>query len=1452
MKHVLCLIVLLAGLFAFAAERPLFPPAGKWRLLENTVLENDIVRIANTKPGEFGSMGLWMKVYKGQRLTFKVVLRGENIAAKQKPYQGVRFFLWGKVNGKSTEFGENHNLKGSFDWMTITNKIEIPENFDGWLKIGLREVTGTLYIKEVAVIEEIATNVSTERSMVLQRAEQIDLGFLCIAKRNPDNFEFLQMFNKWKTFRPQLKKMKEADALRELDGFESFQMVLYQTYAGNSLNPDFYPWGREKRIERFYSEIKARIADWRDNAKALSRFGLKLSPELDIARMLEFEKKYPGTRQAFSQPFVTATSWFKELTEERMRLGMALLAFDSELPALHRIASLRKAESSVAAWEKQWKALRSEWLNACNNGNFLRSSELEKKAEQIHKKALVPLYDETKGVVVRSGSSLYATGVYGFQGIWHTLLNTNTRNTTLFADPRLEFKPYKGSADEWNVSFDVTGAVPAGFEQKNGSWTHSERTVFFKNIKTGKSSTVDTWWSGIAPGVLYDFHAPSITVSDNTLQSPSAPAGIVAEVNGKVQLFRELGKLDPAKMSANWILLLWDNPAPKMPILMVFENLPGQLKQTVDGLCISASKEIGKVAVGTLFGAVPQSPDYGKNWKTVPADEVARIRTVARLLTWFPLEMEELFSVEKNEIRFWYRIAKAVSLAKDAKPYTPLPPLYAQALLGKTPLKVDTPLSAPVMITKFGPYRYAEGNELVCRIEKPDVLDRIPLKPSGEEAMLKHYNEFVKVRSKNNEWRGTHMADQGLGVLSGWLMMTPETRHTLDAYRTPGQLDRIARGESYYSRGRTNSSWLIPVLLIDPMTGRGGWYSGWRGFRHGFPMKGDMTAFNMELLQYPYQEAKYNGRWDLVERNWEQIKEFYSAAELCQTWRAPGMNCTSSGFILSGDMFGDGYRASTIMYRLALGMGDRALADRALALIAKQNVSTTALIHRNISQLASHLRNTGGPETANGQIGHRIGIDNNGAYAAAWKPYTAKSWNAPFQIAGCTSYDYPFFGMLLRFLPEESLNLVQEMLREIPEAMDQRYYICAEAMGERLVNAFNTLRYLSFFERDTAKIRKIYMENLSPDFSREKAPRGIPEAVWKKQWGPHEFADWPSRSRTLPYIIAQNDPVWVGDYGRMRLYEGSYNRETRTAAIDLGASEKDVLTFVSMVKPESVTLNGKTVEYRTGTWGYDYEVSIPQGAVHVVIQLPPYDPADYTFPRRAQLTPLATLPKAFAPAEKPKLKEVRTVYKIGTAHPVDLADFCNQALNDQLPNAKQDVWMFPKGIVTVCGVPFQFIDPEKNRGKGMIMLRGTERPSYPASVKIPVKKSNVRRLFFLHGACYTNGTKAFTYRLHFQDGQVRDLEIFNGVQVGEWKIAPQKDSLTHVKVAVAGDVYPAGKKDQWGKGVGGYVYVWENDVIAKGMTMQGINQQGMAKLAAIEIISNGQTVPIILAITIEE
>lgn len=1454
MKYLFIAVALFAALFLCAEPRQLYPSQADWRI-DAAPGKDGIVRLVNRSPKDFHRMQLWMKLYKGQKLTFKVVLKGENIAAKTKPYQGVRFFLWGMVAGKSTEFGSNHDLKGSFDWVTLTNTVTIPENFDGWLTVGLREVTGTLLIKELTVEETVETHVdTTKKSLVELRAEQVDLGFLCIAKRNPDPFEYNRMFADWNKLRSGRKKMKEADDLREIDAFERFLLSLYRGYSGNCISPNFYQWLRERRVNYLQQEIKARITDWRNNAKALARFGLITSPELEIKRMLSWESKNPGTKYVFSPEYDTAVGFFKEIAEERMRLGARLLALDDELPVLERIAALRNLSTDVEKWETQWKTLRPSWKKAFNQGDFLACAKLEKQAEarrgELRKKLFA---DGKKTPVIRPGASLYATGVFGFQGTWHTLLCTNARDTTLFADPQKEFQPYVETADEWNVSFDIAGTVPVGFEQREGSWTHSRRTYSFRNLQSGNVSQVDVWWSGLAPGVLYDFHAPEITVSDNTLQTPAAPAALVAEIDGKVVVERDFSRLDPAKMTARWLLLLWENPAPKQPVLLVFQKLPRQIRTSPRGLVIEVAGELGKIAAGTLHGAAPQAADYGKNWETVPEKELRQIRSMARLLAYFPLEVEELFAIENGVIRIWNEVRKAVVLDDSVAPWIPFPPMFSQALAGNSPLALDTELSASVLVTKFGPFRYAEGTKLSYRIAAPDLLDRIPLKPSGEETLLKEYNNFVKVRSKNEEWRGTHMGDQALGVLTGWLMMDPESRRILDVYRSPGQLDRVARGESFYYRARPNSAWLIPVYLVEPMTGRAAYFAGWRGFRHGYPMKGDMTMFNMGLLQFPYAEAKYYGRWDLVERNWEILKEFYTAADLCQTWRAPGMNCTSSGFILSGDMFGDGFRMYSIMYRLALGMGDRELADRALYLAAKQTVTACALMHRNISSLAAHIHNVGGSERAHGQIGPRVGIDNNGAYASSWRPYKPESWNAMFQLAGCTSYDYPFFGMLLRFLPEESRNLVREMLRQIPETMTIPYCLESKAsLSVRVCNAFNTLKYLAFCERDREKIRNIYTANLSSDFSQTKAPREVSLETWNSLWGPFEFADWPIRTGTLPHLIAQNDPLWIGDFGRMRLLNGTFDRNTRTAEIGLGADRDDVLTLVSMVPPRSVVVNGNTVECRRGHWGFDYRIAIPRGAARVVVELPPYNPEEYPFPQQRPLTPLVRLSRAPVPAPRPERQLEKIIFKTGVCHQLDLSQYCNQALNDQLPNEKQDFWRLPKGVATVCGVPFRFVDPKQNNGKGMIMLNGTHRPNYPVSVKIPVGDRNVRRLFFLHGTCYATGQKALTYRLHFRDGQTRDLEIFNGIQIGEWKVPPKRQELAYAKAATPTEVYPALQSGQWGNGVGGYIYVWENDVVAKGITMQGINQQGMAKLSAIEIISEKQSVPLILAITVEE
>ena len=157
MKYLLSLLALSAMLVLHAEVQTLYPSKADWRT-DGKAGKDGVMQLVNTSDKDNHTLRLWMKTYQGEKLTFKVVLSGENIAAKKRPYQGVRFFLWGRVGGKSTEFGKNLDLKGTFDWTTLTNVVTIPENFDGWLTIGLREVSGTLRIREVTLEREKSTD----------------------------------------------------------------------------------------------------------------------------------------------------------------------------------------------------------------------------------------------------------------------------------------------------------------------------------------------------------------------------------------------------------------------------------------------------------------------------------------------------------------------------------------------------------------------------------------------------------------------------------------------------------------------------------------------------------------------------------------------------------------------------------------------------------------------------------------------------------------------------------------------------------------------------------------------------------------------------------------------------------------------------------------------------------------------------------------------------------------------------------------------------------------------------------------------------------------------------------------------------------------------------------------------------------------------------------------------
>ena len=100
------------------------------------------------------------------------------------------------------------------------------------------------------------------------------------------------------------------------------------------------------------------------------------------------------------------------------------------------------------------------------------------------------------------------------------------------------------------------------------------------------------------------------------------------------------------------------------------------------------------------------------------------------------------------------------------------------------------------------------------------------------------------------------------------------------------------------------------------------------------------------------------------------------------------------------------------------------------------------------------------------------------------------------------------------------------------------------------------------------------------------------------------------------------------------------------------------------------------------------------------------------------------------------------------------------------------------GLVEVEGVPFEIADPERSRFGGNVIVlqggpRGTFSQTMPREVEIPVGFA-ARRLHVLGAVAGwgalrpDDGELVLTFRLEFADGETREVEWFNGVEIADY------------------------------------------------------------------------------------
>lgn len=135
----------------------------------------------------------------------------------------------------------------------------------------------------------------------------------------------------------------------------------------------------------------------------------------------------------------------------------------------------------------------------------------------------------------------------------------------------------------------------------------------------------------------------------------------------------------------------------------------------------------------------------------------------------------------------------------------------------------------------------------------------------------------------------------------------------------------------------------------------------------------------------------------------------------------------------------------------------------------------------------------------------------------------------------------------------------------------------------------------------------------------------------------------------------------------------------------------------------------------------------------------------------------------------------------------DLSAFYSAALTDDVPSGElgNDLSRLPQGLQTLAGIEFDV--------RGVVQLsasslQGTERDTFPPTIKgIPINRK-VARLHFLHGAVWheTAGVEVGCYRLHYANGQTEELSIRYGEDVIDWWGAwPQRklEALPYAEIA---------------------------------------------------------------------
>ncbi len=126
---------------------------------------------------------------------------------------------------------------------------------------------------------------------------------------------------------------------------------------------------------------------------------------------------------------------------------------------------------------------------------------------------------------------------------------------------------------------------------------------------------------------------------------------------------------------------------------------------------------------------------------------------------------------------------------------------------------------------------------------------------------------------------------------------------------------------------------------------------------------------------------------------------------------------------------------------------------------------------------------------------------------------------------------------------------------------------------------------------------------------------------------------------------------------------------------------------------------------------------------------------------------------------------------------IDLSQVVNMGYRDEIAEDGKGGWSdqgpendagnFDYKKTSYGNVPFELLDPARNNGKSVLVLKSLKFPAGPEAVEVKVS-GNGKYLYLLHTLCYGNTGKAGIMEIIGKGGEKEVFELIDGTDVADW------------------------------------------------------------------------------------